>query len=256
MPAPDLALLIDAARQAGVVAMKHWKQDPQVWTKPDDAGPVTEADLEIDTLLQDVLIRARPDYGWLSEESTDDPKRLATQRQFIVDPIDGTRAFIKGEASFSHALAIAEGGRIIAGVVYLPATDQMYAAYVGQGATLNGAPIQGVARAKTPPDLLTTKPNFAPENWPGGVPQVTRHFRSSLAYRMALAAEGRFDGMLTLRDSWEWDIAAGALICAEAGLQVSDRLGGPLLFNNALPKTAGAMALPLHLHTDFIAKLT
>lgn len=256
MPVPDLTLLIDAARQAGIIAMKHWKQDPKVWTKPDDAGPVTEADLEIDALLQDVLGGARPDYGWLSEESTDDPKRLTTQRQFIVDPIDGTRAFIKGEASFSHALAICEAGQITAGVVYLPATDQIYAASLGQGATLNDMPIQGVAQAKSPPDLLTTKPNFLPEHWPGGVPDVTRHFRSSLAYRMALAAEGRFDGMLTLRDSWEWDIAAGALICAEAGLQVSDRRGAPLRFNNALPKTAGAMALPLHLHTDYIAKLT
>lgn len=255
MQAHDLDLLIDAAHEAGAIAMHHWKRAPQVWDKPEDAGPVTEADLEVDAMLRTGLCAARPDYGWLSEETPDSADRLGTDRQFIVDPIDGTRAFIKGEPSFSHALAIAERGQIIAGVVFLPATDQMFTAVKGQGAWLNCAPITGVSQAANPPNLLATKPNFKPECWPGGVPDVTRHFRSSLAFRMALAAQGRFDGMLTLRDSWEWDIAAGALICTEAGLTVSDRHGSALQFNNPTPKTAGAMALPAHLHAEFVAKL-
>ncbi len=255
MPENDLNLLIKGAQAAGQIALRWWRRDPRVWTKPNDAGPVTEADLEIDEMLLGLLTAERPDYGWLSEETTDDLARLKTKRQFIIDPIDGTRAFIKGEPSFAHALAIAEAGQIIAGVVYLPALEKLYVAQKGGGAFLNDHSIHAVIDAGDPPNLLTTKPNLRPERWPGGVPDVIRHFRSSLAYRMALAAEGQFDGMLTLRDSWEWDIAAGALICTEAGLSTSDRHGAPLRFNNTVPLTAGAMALPNHLHAEYLTRL-
>ncbi len=255
MPESDLNLLTDAARKAGDIALKYWKQDPKVWEKADDAGPVTEADLAINEMLEMVLRTARPDYGWLSEESSDDSGRLSTRRQFIIDPIDGTRAFIKGEPSFSHALAIAEDGQIIAGVVLQPSTNQMYSAQKGQGAWKNGDRIRAVDQASPKPDLLSARPNFAATRWKGAVPDVKLHFRSSLALRMALAAEGRFEGMLTLRDSWEWDIAAGALICSEAGLTVTDRKGSALRFNNAVPMTKGALALPADLHAEYIAKL-
>jgi myo-inositol-1(or 4)-monophosphatase len=89
---------------------------------------------------------------------------------------------------------------------------------------------------------------MAPELWPGGVPEVKRSFRASLAYRLCLVAEGRFDGMLTLRDAWEWDIAAGALICERAGAMVTDRLGAPLLFNAAPPQAAGVVVAAPGLH--------
>ena len=109
MPADDLSLLERAAREAGEIALRYWRRDPQVWDKADGAGPVTEADLAVNAHLEQMLRAARPDYGWLSEESPDDPARLAAGHCFVIDPIDGTRAFIDGLAGFSHSLAIARG---------------------------------------------------------------------------------------------------------------------------------------------------
>ncbi len=129
MPERDLALLIKAAEIAGKIALRHWRNAPQVWEKPDGQGPVSAADLEVNAALEAHLRAARPDYGWLSEESPDTAARLSTPAQFILDPIDGTRSFLQGETTFSHAIAVARGGRVIAGVVFLPAQDRLYAAH-------------------------------------------------------------------------------------------------------------------------------
>ena len=136
----DLALLIGAARQAGQIALRFWKRNPKTWDKGDE-GPVTEADHAVNDALSSLLRTARPQYGWLSEESPDDAARLDCEHVFILDPIDGTRAFIAGEDSFSHALAIARHGQVTAGVVFLPALDRLFAATHSGPATLNGAPI-------------------------------------------------------------------------------------------------------------------
>jgi myo-inositol-1(or 4)-monophosphatase len=200
---------------------------------------------------------ARPGYGWLSEETEDTAARLGAERVFIVDPIDGTRSFIEGSDSWAHSLAVAEGGVVIAAVVYLPMRDKLYAAAAGQGATLNGASIRATGRADLEgASILAAKPNYAPENWQGGrVPEVARAFRPSLAYRLSLVAEGRFDAMMTLRPSWEWDIAAGDLILREAGAMTSDRRAGPLRFNNAVPMVDGVLAANPVLHGALHAAL-
>ena len=244
MPATDLPLLLDAAQRAGQIALRHFKADPQVWDKDDDQGPVTEADLAVNAMLSETLRAARPDYGWLSEESPDDPARLTTHRQFVVDPIDGTRAFINHSRDWAHALAVVEDARVICGVVTLPARGMTFAATLGGGATLNGKPLRVTqVTALAQAHVLTTKPNLAPQHWQGGaVPPFSKGFRSSLAYRLCLVAEGRFDAMLTLRPSWEWDIAAGALIVAEAGGTATDRKGQPLRFNNPHPQVDGVLA--------------
>jgi myo-inositol-1(or 4)-monophosphatase len=162
---------------------------------------------------------------------------------------------VKGETAFAHSLAVVEDGVPVAGVVYLPAKDRLYAAARGQGATLNGSPI-GVAAEKTDvPRMLTTRPNVEPVYWPGGVPEMQRHFRPSLAYRMALVAEGRFDGMLTFRDSWEWDIAAGVLLCAEAGATVTEARGTPLRFNSERGMVAGVLAAAPGVHARLLARM-
>ncbi|RMD88606.1 MAG: 3'(2'),5'-bisphosphate nucleotidase CysQ [Alphaproteobacteria bacterium] len=223
--------------------MRHFRTDPAQWDKGGGAGPVSEADLEVDELLRDMLCRARPDYGWLSEESEDDPARLSARRVFVIDPIDGTRAFLAGEESFAHSLAVVEDGRPVAGVVHLPARGETFTAARGGGAQCNGRPI-AVSRA-TGADgarVLAARGQLEPRRWPGGVPPVERHFRNSLAWRMALVAGGRFDAMITLRDCWEWDIAAGALICEEAGGLVVDRHGRALVFNTAAARTPGVLA--------------
>ena len=104
--------------------------------------------------------------------------------------------------------------------------------------------------------VLTTKTHLLPEKWPGGVPGVERHFRASLAWRFCLAAEGQFDGMLTLRDAWEWDIAAGSLIAERAGVVVTDRHGAALRFNTATARAEGVLALPPGPHAQALARLT
>ncbi|MDB6452559.1 3'(2'),5'-bisphosphate nucleotidase CysQ [Falsirhodobacter sp. 20TX0035] len=252
---PDRDLLTTAARDAGAIALRFWKRDPRVWEKSGDLGPVTEADLAVNAALETALRGARPDYGWLSEESADDPARLAAERVFIVDPIDGTRSFIAGEDTFAVSLAVAERGTVVAAAVYLPALDRMYAADAS-GATRDGVPLQVSRRVGIPgASLLTTRANLLPEHWPGGVPELKRSFRSSIAFRMCLVAEGRHDGMLSLRDSFEWDIAAGDLIARRAGATVTDRHGAPLVFNRPQPWAAGVLAAAPGLHGALMDRL-
>lgn len=256
MPAHDLALLIDAARAAGAEALSHVGQDLGVRIKDHDNSPVTRADLAVDRLLAAHLRAARPDYGWLSEESADHGDRAGADTVFIIDPIDGTRAFIDGQESWSHAIAVAHRGQVTAAVVYLPMLDALYTAALGAGARLNGRPIQ-VTAAQTVDGaaVLATRPNMDPGYWRGHPPPFKRAHRPSLAYRLSLVAEGRFDAMLTLRPSWEWDIAAGSLIAAEAGARVTDRRGGPLRFNAAHPQTDGVLVAGPRLHADLLDRL-
>ncbi len=243
MPEADRALLVEAACAAGEIALRHFKRDPTTWDKGDGQGPVTEADLEIDAMLRARLLAARPDYGWLSEESADNAARLDKRRVFVVDPIDGTRAFIDGHGNFSHSLAIVEDGVPIAAAVHLPVRERLFSAARGAGATLNDSAITASGRdALDGATVLGAKTNFEDIHWKDGTPPVKRTFRSSLAYRLALVGQGRFDAMITLRQAWEWDIAAGALIVAEAGGHVADRSGADLRFNNPHPQVNGVVA--------------
>ena len=257
MPARDLALLTEAAREAGRIALRYWRKSPQVWDKGGEHGPVTEADLAVNDMLKARLLGARPDYGWLSEETPDSVDRLAVDTLFIVDPIDGTRAFVAGEETWAHSLAVAHKGCVTAGVVYLPALDRIYVASDTSPPMRDGEVIRASSRERLEgANILTTKANLAPEKWPGGVPEFTRSFRASLAYRMCLAAEGRFDGMLTLRNAWEWDIAAGSLIAERAGAVVTDMTGAALRFNTPTALAAGVLALPQGPHAEALARLT
>ena len=128
MPERDLSILIHAAREAGKIASGYFGGSYTQEDKPGGAGPVTEADLAVNVMLEETLRAERPDYGWLSEESEDSATRLRRERLFIVDPLDGTRSFIAGETTWAHSLAIAEEGRVIAAVIYLPMRDRLYAA--------------------------------------------------------------------------------------------------------------------------------
>lgn len=254
---PDLTLLIDAARAAGEIASRFWRRSPEAWDKPGGAGPVTEADLAVDRMLREELMTARPHYGWLSEESEDGPDRLAADRVFIIDPIDGTRAFIAGEETWAHSLAIAERGRVVAGVVLLPVTGALYAAAAGRPALLNGRPM-AVSRRAALEDatLLASGVTMRGEHWRGGTaPAVRRVFRASLAYRMCLVAEGRFDAMVVAGGTWEWDIAAGELIVRQAGGLVTDRTGADIAYNATPPRARGLIAAPPPLHAALLDRL-
>ncbi len=257
MPATDLPLLIDAARMAGRVATSFVGKTAQRWDKPGGAGPVTAADLAVNDVLHSVLRTARPDYGWLSEETEDNTARLDNARVFIIDPIDGTRSFVEGSNTWAHSIAVAERGVVTAAVIYLPMRGMLYDAGLGQGARLNGEAIQSsVGRNLKKATVLAARPALLPELWREAVPGFKRAYRPSLAYRMALVAQARFDAMLTLRASWEWDIAAGALIVAEAGGICSDRNGRPLLFNSADPRLNGVVAGGAMLHPALVDALS
>lgn len=254
MPESDLALLIRAAEAAGEVALGFWRADPKVWDKGDN-DPVTEADIAANDAIQSVLLDARPEYGWLSEETPDGTDRLEKSRVFIVDPIDGTRGFVEGQATWAHSIAVVENGVVTAGAIFLPARERLYAAALGQGATMDGAPMACSTRSELAgAKVYTNKAAFDPAHWTDVPDEMTRSFRPSLAYRMAACGAGQADVMLTLRDAWEWDIAAGALIAAEAGATVTDRNGKPIVFNQAHPKAPGVIAAPSGLHKSLMSR--
>ncbi|MDU8911350.1 3'(2'),5'-bisphosphate nucleotidase CysQ [Aestuariicoccus sp. MJ-SS9] len=256
MPESDLALLTRAAHAAAEVATTFVGGPLDVRHKDDGQGPVTAADLAVNDVLATLLRGARPDYGWLSEESADTADRLTRREVFIVDPIDGTRSFVEGSDTWAHSLAVARDGVVTAAVVYLPLRGKLYAASVGGGARLNDEPVRVAATPEAAQaHVLATRPSLDPRHWRGQVPAFRRSHRPSLAYRLSLVAEGRYDAMFTFRPSWEWDIAAGTLILEEAGAATSDRTGQPLRFNNPVPQTAGVVAANPALHADILRHL-
>jgi myo-inositol-1(or 4)-monophosphatase len=255
LPEPDLALLKEAALAAGEIAKRFHRNGAKVWEKADQS-PVTEADLAVNARLHEILTDARPDYGWLSEETEPDPGYCAAQRWFVVDPIDGTRSFMEGNKTFAHSIAVVEGTRVVAAVVHLPLREKTYAAAEGAGAFLNGAPIRSAEVSELGgATIMINKAQLKPENWPGGVPDIERVYRPSLAYRICLAAEGRFAGMVTLRDAWEWDVAAGALIAAEAGAEMCGRDGRAIRFGNDSRKVPGMLVCSDSLRRQLLERL-
>jgi len=257
LPASDLPLLVDAARKAGEIATSYVGATAKRWDKADGAGPVTEADLAVNDMLLRELLAARPDYAWLSEETEDSTTRLGHDRVFIVDPIDGTRSFTEGANTWAHAIAVAEHGQITAAVVYLPLRDLLYTAALGSGAFLNGMPITASEVGEfAQASILAAKPLMAGSVWrEGACPPFKPAYRPSLAYRLGLVAQARFDAMLTLRPSWEWDIAAGALIVSEAGGRITDKRGASLRFNNADPRLDGIVAGGQSIHQSVMDAL-
>jgi myo-inositol-1(or 4)-monophosphatase len=250
----DLDLLRGAAIEAGRIAVARRKKGLQIRSKP-GGSPVTNADLEVDAYLTKLLTEARPDYGWLSEETADDPARLDKRRIFIVDPIDGTVAFMKHKPWFSVALAVIEDGRAIAGVVHAPMLKETYEASLGGGARCNGEPI-GPSDSATLDDcaMLGDAQLFARPDWAEPWPQMRVEKRNSIALRMAFVASGAFDAALALGPKSDWDVAAGAVIAEEAGAKVTDASGRPFGFNKADPRQASLVCAAPGVHPLILAR--
>jgi myo-inositol-1(or 4)-monophosphatase len=255
----DLALIERAARDAGAIARRYFGGDYKRWDKG-KGQPVTEADLAIDKFLHETLTAARPAYGWMSEESEDDPSRRAAERVFIVDPIDGTTAFLKGRPHFTIAIALVRDGRPEQGVVYNPISEECYAAARGAGATLNGAAIRvsdcdRIENCR----MLAPKTTFEHAIWstPPNTswPPMQVETRGSIAYRMALVAAGQFDAALALSAKHDWDLAAGDLIVEQAGGLVTDHTGAPLRYNAAVPLQRSIVVAGPRLHAALLEKL-
>jgi myo-inositol-1(or 4)-monophosphatase len=230
--AEDLELLRSCAVTAGIIASGYFRKDVKTWTKGVDS-PVSEADIVVDTYLRAALEAARPGYGWLSEESVDDPARLDARRVFIVDPIDGTRGFIRGEDSWCLCLAVVEDGVPIAGVVYAPVRDEMYEASVGDGARLNGRPILRRRPPGRQSPLIPAAGAVHHELQEAGLDYTRGPHYPSLAYRLVQVATGKLDAAVARRGSHDWDIAAAAVILAEAGIDFADVCAKVIRFNKA-----------------------
>jgi myo-inositol-1(or 4)-monophosphatase len=232
----DLDLIRAAALEAGRLALEARAEGLKVWSKP-GGSPVTDADLAVDTLLKLRLKTARPSYGWLSEETVDDAARLELRRLFVVDPIDGTAAYVRHKPWFTVCVAVVEDGRPTAAVVHAPELGETYEAVAGGGAWLNGAPIAPSARTDLDgAAMLGDARMFADPRWPQPWPEMRVESRNSIAYRMALVASGAFDAALALTPKNDWDLAAADLIASEAGAFVADHRGRPFVYNKPLPQ--------------------
>jgi myo-inositol-1(or 4)-monophosphatase len=225
----DLRLIVDAARAAGQIALSYFGKDPEVWMKEGDS-PVSEADHAADKYLKETLLAARPDYGWLSEETTDDGTRVKQSRVFVVDPIDGTRGFIQGNPKWCVSVAIVEAGRPYCGVLDCPALGEVYQAGMGTGAWLNGKRITE-SKMASPLRISGPKPLVNHFTKISGSRIENGKFIPSLAYRLASVASGRLDGSYAKANCHDWDIAAADLIMAESGTVLSGLDGKEIIYN-------------------------
>ena len=230
-PEQDLELLRSTAVGAGIIASGYFRRNLKTWTK-ENASPVSEADIVLDKFLHASLLAARPGYGWLSEESVDDLQRLNHERVFVVDPIDGTRGFIRGEDSWTVSVAVVENGVAVAGVVYAPARDELYDAFIGGGARLNGKPIVRVTQPGRSA-IIPAPGAVHQELQDAGLSYTRGPYYPSLAYRLVQVATGRLDAVVARRGSQDWDIAGAAVILAETGIAFEDVCSGPPRFNMA-----------------------
>jgi myo-inositol-1(or 4)-monophosphatase len=234
--ASDLSLILETAREAGRLACALRDQGLSIDFKPGDS-PVTNADLAADSLLKSRLRQARPAYGWLSEETADDPARLQARRVFVVDPIDGTRAFAKGEPWWTVCVAVVEDGRPVSGVVIAPQLDEAYAAAAGAGATLNGARIHASEVCAIEGCGMVGDPRvFKAKVWTEPWPDMRIEQRNSTAYRLCLVASGAWDATITFAPKHDWDLAAADIIATEAGGFVGDHRGRAFAYNRAIPQ--------------------
>jgi len=251
----DHELLCAAVREAGAVAMRYYGGSYDVREKkPGD--PVSEADLAVNDALRDRLCGARPDYGWLSEETADTPERMLARRTWIVDPIDGTKGFIAENAEFAVSVALVEGERPIAGVVFNPATDEFFDALKGGGARLNGQRLRVTTTASLDQARLGTSYNeLRRKLWAHLFAESEIAPVDAIAYKMVLVANGRFDAIISRRPKSDWDIAAGDIIVHEAGGVVRGLDGGLLHYNRAETRHPGLVASNPLLYPTLCARL-
>ncbi|UZK65793.1 3'(2'),5'-bisphosphate nucleotidase CysQ [Sphingomonas sp. M1-B02] len=247
---PELAAEIAAiAADAGRLAMKLWDTDFRRWEKS-PGNPVCAVDLEVDGMLRDRLSRLLPDAGWLSEETIDNADRLQASRLWVVDPIDGTRDYLRGRPGWCVSVALVEHGQPLVGVLDAPARGEVWTAEAGKGAWRNGARLQvghrsELAGARVPADQLSRVDRDL----------VTVAKPNSIALRIAMVAAAEADLLATIRWGNEWDIAAAVLIAHEAGATVSDAFGDPLDFNTPDAEAFGVLVTVPGIHAAAVERL-
>jgi myo-inositol-1(or 4)-monophosphatase len=258
LPAPsleeDYALLKTAVRDAGDLALTYFRQQILVNRKP-DGSEVSEADLAVDTALKLDLHTRRPDYGWLSEESEDDQERLKCRWVWMVDPIDGTNAFLRQLPEWTVSAALVEDGVPVLGAVYNPATKEFFHAMRGKGAFRNDRPIATSKKATLDGALLIASGGlFKKKIWKEPWPEVKSKWVNSVAYRLALVACGQADATISLSAKSEWDLAAVAVIVEEAGGVITDHHGETHRYNRASPRFPSLVASGKAMHPLLIER--
>jgi myo-inositol-1(or 4)-monophosphatase len=248
----DRDRLEDICREAGQIALRQWPGHGHVlesWEKT-PGSPVCTADLEVDAFLKRELNALLPSAGWLSEETVDDPERLAKGLCWLVDPIDGTRDFIRGRPGWAVSVALISEGRPLIGTLVAPARDETWCALAGQGAWRNGARLQASTRAALPGARVPA------DSLPKDDHDLTMVDKpNSIALRVAMVAANEADLIATLRWGFEWDIGAAALIAREAGAAVSDAFGKPLVYNKRDPRAFGLLVSAPAIHRAAIERL-
>ena len=248
----DRSRLEEIVREAGRVALAAWPgagHTVETWEKT-PGNPVCAADLAVDAFLRRELGRLLPSAGWLSEETADDPARLERGLIWLVDPIDGTRDFIRGRRGWAVSVALISESRPLIGMLAAPARDEEWIGVSGQGSWRNGARLEA-----------STRRTFAGARVPAdSLPKEDRDLETvdkpnSIALRAAMVASGEADLLATLRWGYEWDIAAAALIAREAGAAISDAFGQPLNYNKRDPRAFGLLVSAPAIHTDAVARL-
>lgn len=255
-----LLALVEAARLAGEIAMRDFRIGAQTCATVEfkhGGSPVTSADLAVDRFLKSRLSAKIPDAGWLSEETADDSARLALSTLIVVDPIDGTRAFVSGDPRWTVSIALVADHRAVAGVVHAPALDETFAAAIGSGATLNGAPIAASTRRELAgAKIAGPRPLIARLGDASSVQLLSEPKIPSLAYRLARVASGSLDGAFAAADSHDWDIAAADVLLSESGACLTDAKGLPLSYNRAATRRGALAAAPSALLPSLISTLS
>lgn len=236
------AVLCAAVVEAGQRALALASTGFQVMTKP-DRSPVTSADLEVNRLLESVLRGAFPEDGWLSEEAPDSPERLSKSRLWVIDPIDGTSAFMRRIPHFVISAALVQDGDPVVGAIYNPSTAELFSARRGWGATLNGGAIRANAKPGTKLGLLVNTSELESGRFRAIAELADCRTLGSIAYSLAQVAAGMAPAMMTFEKEHEWDVAAAAILLREAGATLTDGLGQPMRFNQPQPVYRGTIAL-------------
>jgi myo-inositol-1(or 4)-monophosphatase len=247
------------AHEAGEIALRFFRSglstSARIWSKA-GGSPVTEADVAVDTFLKIRLSSLMPGAGWLSEETADDARRLDRDYVWIVDPIDGTRAYLSGSHDWSVAIALLRDSRPVLGIVYAPAHGATFQAVKGQGAHCNDQPI-AVSQARSLEGISVAGPKPFVDRLERKVPSIQRPPRiPSLALRIARVAEGSVDAGLVSSDARDWDIAAADLILHEAGGALTTLAGEPPRYNEPEPQHGELAAAPQQLHRELLAAIT
>ena len=244
--------LAEAVREAGALALSMFKTPLKNWTKGEALSPVSDADIAVDVLLRERLTGDGESIAWLSEESVDDLARLDARFVWIVDPIDGTRAYIAGLPDWAVSAALVENSRPVAGCLYAPVSDEFFFAVVGQGATRNGAAIAASpgaalaqARIAAPRKLLDRLQAIAP-------PFAVMPRTHSLALRLARVAEGTFDAGIAGGSSHDWDLAAADLLVHEAGGALTSFAGDTVTYNRPVPRHGTLVAAGRERHAALV----